>query len=117
MKLLIDAQLPKLLADFFRWKGYDAVHTLELPAKNATPDAEIMRFADNEDRFVVTKDIDFYESKIINNTPLKLIIISTGNITNKDLLQLIDKNIDTIEKLAKEFAIIEIDKHTIKVSK
>ena len=48
---------------------------------------------------------------------MKLLIASTGNITNKELLQLIDKNLETIEKLTEEFTIIEIDKLTIKANK
>jgi predicted nuclease of predicted toxin-antitoxin system len=41
MKFLIDAQLPKALANFFRERGFDAIHTLELPNKNITDDLEI----------------------------------------------------------------------------
>lgn len=117
MKLLIDAQLPKLLADFFNWKGHDAIHTLDLPAKNTTTDAEIIEFADKDERFVVTKDFDFYESKIVYNKPLRLFIISTGNITNKELLELIDKNLENLVKITADCNIIELDKDTIKASK
>lgn len=90
MKFIIDAQLPIILANFLREKGLDATHTLELPQKNATPDSEIIRIADEENRIVITKDYDFYESKLLRNKPLKLIFILSGNITNPELMQLID---------------------------
>ncbi len=41
MKFLIDAQLPRRLADWLRGAGYEAVHTLELPAGNRTQDYDI----------------------------------------------------------------------------
>ncbi|EAW39007.1 hypothetical protein L8106_01792 [Lyngbya sp. PCC 8106] len=41
MKFLIDAQLPMRLARILQIAGYDTVHTLDLPQKNATPDTEI----------------------------------------------------------------------------
>ena len=39
MKFLIDAQLPRRLAGRLREVGFDAIHTLDLPLANRTPDA------------------------------------------------------------------------------
>lgn len=41
MKFIVDAQLPKSLAYALREKGFDAIHTSELPDGNETTDAEI----------------------------------------------------------------------------
>jgi predicted nuclease of predicted toxin-antitoxin system len=41
MKFLVDAQLPKHLADCLNWWGHDAVHTLDLADGNHTPDWRI----------------------------------------------------------------------------
>ena len=38
MKFLVDAQLPVKLAQILRQKGYDAIHTKELPHQNQTSD-------------------------------------------------------------------------------
>ena len=57
MKFLIDAQLPKVLAEFFRERGFDAVHTLELPNKNVTGDSEINRISLAEQLFSQTRTI------------------------------------------------------------
>ena len=38
MKFLIDAQLPQKLVGWLQEKGHDAIHTLDLPRKNATSD-------------------------------------------------------------------------------
>ncbi len=54
MKFLIDAQLPRRLAGRLREVGFDAIHTLDLPLANRTPDAIINEVSVNEQRVVVT---------------------------------------------------------------
>ncbi len=41
MKFIIDAQLPRRLSYFLREKGFDSIHTLDLPKGNKTSDTEI----------------------------------------------------------------------------
>ena len=41
IKFIVDAQLPKKLSLLLKYKGYDSIHTLELPNKNKTKDSEI----------------------------------------------------------------------------
>lgn len=60
MKFLVDAQLPKALADFMNAQGLEAVHTLELPDKNKTQDGYISRLATTEKLIVVSKDAVFW---------------------------------------------------------
>lgn len=76
--------------------GHDTVHTLELPEQNRTTDAEISRIADAAERIVVSKDSDFRASHMLNGTPARLLIVSTGNITNRQLLALFDQHIDAV---------------------
>ena len=45
MKLLIDAQLPRRLVREFAAVGVDALHPLDLPLGNRTPDAELTALA------------------------------------------------------------------------
>lgn len=45
MKFIVDAQLPRSLAAFLRDKGFDVIHTCELPDGNETTDAEIIRLS------------------------------------------------------------------------
>ena len=66
MKFIVDAQLPKLLSDLLNNRGFDSIHTLDLPNKNSTSDKEITEIAFNEKRIVITKDNDFLESFILN---------------------------------------------------
>jgi len=114
MKFLLDAQLPKKLCEFLKWKGYDALHTLDLPNKNKTKDSQINQISIEQKRVVISKDLDFIESLLISNKPYKLIYVSTGNITNKELLELFGKNIEGIVKSIRKNRLIEItDKNII----
>ncbi len=48
MKFLLDAQLPIRLSYFLVKCGYDSIHTLNLPNKNATKDKEINQISIKE---------------------------------------------------------------------
>ena len=85
MKFLIDAQLPQKLLAWLTAAGEDATHTLSLPGGNRTTDAEIIAIADRELRVVVTKDADFVDSFSLRGQPNRLLLISTGNLSNDEL--------------------------------
>ncbi len=85
MNFLIDAHLPRRLAHRLREAGYDAVHTLDLPLRNRTPDNEIIEMCVSEERVLITKDADFVDSFWVRRQPPKLLLVSTGNITNAEL--------------------------------
>ena len=85
MNFLIDAHLPRRMFDWFVSAGCDAVHTLDLPRGNRTSDDELTTLADTEGRAVITKDADFVDSHTLQGRPAKLLLISTGNISNAAL--------------------------------
>jgi len=96
MKFLVDAQLPRRMTKWLRDGGQDAIHTLDLPLANATPDDEVRRICDADQRVLVTKDGDFVDSHLLAGRPAKLLLISTGNITNPDLESLMSTQIPVI---------------------
>ncbi len=96
MKFLVDAQLPARLARFLRQAGHDVVHTSDLPDGNRTPDRRIAELADGQSRVVVTKDRDFRDSHLLMNSPRRLLVVRTGNITNDALLKLFEDHLDAI---------------------
>jgi predicted nuclease of predicted toxin-antitoxin system len=85
MKFLIDAQLPRRLVGHFPQAGVDAIHTLDLPDGNRTTDQIINELSIKEQYVVVTKDSDFVESFLLRGEPWKLLLVSTGNISNTRL--------------------------------
>jgi predicted nuclease of predicted toxin-antitoxin system len=84
VNFLIDAQLPWRLAYRLRDAGHDVLHTLDLPAGNRTTDAEINELSTRNSRMLITKDTDFVDSFLLFHRPYKVLLISTGNITNSD---------------------------------
>jgi predicted nuclease of predicted toxin-antitoxin system len=117
VKFLIDAQLPKSLSDFLKLKGYDCIHTLELPDANDTTDNEILKHCGNENRVIITKDNDFLESFLINNEPKKLIFVRTGNIKNAELLDLFSINFEYLCNSISDNDLIEVNKTDIIIHK
>lgn len=109
MKFLVDANLPFKLAINLRNKGYDAIHTDNLPNKERTKDSEILSISQEKNRIVISKDSDFLDSHIIKKLPKKLLLISTGNITNKELLYLIENYFEQIEYYFTQYDLIEIN--------
>jgi predicted nuclease of predicted toxin-antitoxin system len=96
MKFLVDAQLPARLARFLCEAGHDAVHTSDIPDGNRIPDRRIAELADGESRVVVTKDRDFRDGHLLASSPRRLLVVTTGNITNAALLALFEAHLDAI---------------------
>ena len=115
MRFIVDAQLPRDLASFLKTHGHEAVHTAELPEKNRTPDEEIRRLADAEDRIVVSKDDDFVTSHWLRGTPKRVLLISTGNISNPELIQIMQDNFDSLEKALDEGVFVELTRTSLVV--
>ncbi|MFC2188279.1 DUF5615 family PIN-like protein [Fulvivirgaceae bacterium LMO-SS25] len=108
MKFIVDAQLPKSLSDFLNQKGFDSIHTLDLPDKNRTTDGQIAKLSTEEERVVISKDIDFLESFLIKSQPKKLIVVKTGNIPNRQLISIFEANLDTIIQMISRSNLLEI---------
>ena len=108
MKFIIDAQLPSILSEFIKEKTHDSVHTLELPEANKTQDGEIIEIAKTESRVVISKDSDFLQSHLIKGSPEKLILVSTGNISNRKLMTIFRKDWDNIVSAIKKYKLVEI---------
>lgn len=70
---IVDAQLPYEIAILLRKKGFDAVHTDDMPNRARTSDSEIRALAKNEGRIVITKDSDFFDSYILSKSPSRLL--------------------------------------------
>lgn len=96
MKFVVDAQLPRRAARWLQELGYDALHTLDLPEGNATRDTAVNAVALRDGRVVVTKDADFVNTFLLSGQPDRLLLISTGNITNADLEALLVPNLPAI---------------------
>lgn len=113
MKFIVDAQLPKSLAKWLREQGHDAIHTLDLPLKNATDDLDINELSLKEKRIVITKDSDFFDRYFQKTEPYKLLFLTVGNFSNQALLQLFTDNLDKITSTLETHFVVEINRNSL----
>jgi len=102
VKFIVDAQLPRTLKNLLIKEGHNAIRTLDLVLKNATPDGIINKISEAEDRIVISKDTDFLQSYMVNGIP-----------RNTDLLLLLRKHLDQIVELMSTQTLIEISETEI----
>ncbi len=110
MNFLIDAQLPHRLAHILQQYGHNVYHTLDLSEQNRTEDHEIMRFADANDCIVITKDSDFVDAFYLQHRPQKRWLLSTGTISNRDLVNLIRANLNQVIALFQQYRFVELSR-------
>lgn len=116
MKFLVDAHFPVRLKNWLVENGEDAIHTSDMPNKNHSSDLEIIQRATADNRIVVTKDSDFIKYRIVHSIPDRLLMVTTGNIVNKELIQLFEANFPTLKGLFEAGKkVIEIDNSAITV--
>ena len=108
MKLLVDAQLPRRLALWLQERGHEVVHTLDLAQQNRTPDPFLLAMAKQEDRVLVTKDTDFEITHELGQGPPKLLLITTGNIHNNELLGLFLRHEEALFRLLNQHTFLEL---------
>lgn len=113
MKFIVDAQLPRALCLLLSQNGYDCIHTLDLPQRNASTDNEISALSIKEHRIVISKDADFYDRYLVKVEPYKLIYITTGNISTQALLRLFEKNLQLIVDEISRNEVVEITRKSI----
>ena len=82
MKFLIDAQLPRRLAQQLEAAGVETTHTLDLPQGNRTTDQSLITLSLKEQCVIVTKDSDFVESFLLKREPWKLFRQETSATMN-----------------------------------
>ena len=117
MKILCDVHISFRVVAFFNSVGIEAVHVNYILNGSRTKDAEIAAFADENDFVVFTKDADFRDSHLLNQTPKKLIKVNLGNISTNDLLQILETNINKMKTIAeaKSF-MLEIDSNGLRLT-
>lgn len=107
MRLIIDQQLPPVLAEWFRQRGLDAAHVRELGLTDA-PDAVVWARAMLDDAVVVSRDEDF-ANLLRDRGGARLVWIRVGNCTNPQLLVMIEENWPAIaRRLAQGERLLEL---------
>lgn len=109
-RFLVDQQLPKALGRYLARHGHNARHIKDYPGGATLPDADVARLADAEDRFVVTKDDDFRISHLLRKPPARLLHVTCGNISTRDLLAMFEDHWPELLAATNEHQHVEIDR-------
>jgi len=84
-----------------------------LPEQNRTSDETVNQVAVDEGRIVITKDSDFVNSFLLVRRPPRLLLVSTGNISNRELERLFLDNIETLITGFATHAYIELSRYHV----
>ncbi|OCX54119.1 hypothetical protein BEL04_07580 [Mucilaginibacter sp. PPCGB 2223] len=114
MKFLCDVHISYKLVNRLILLGFECIHVNNILNNWNTTDNEICSFADAGGFVVITKDADFRDSFLVRNTPKKLIKINLGNISNAELMDIIETNLAAIVKLdGYDSFLVEVDKNRL----
>lgn len=91
------------------------MHTLDLPRGNRTSDADILEAAGHEGRVVVTEDDDFVQSCLVTGRPKRLLLISTGNISNDALERIVRTHADDVANALATATFVELGRNSLTV--
>jgi predicted nuclease of predicted toxin-antitoxin system len=101
MQFLVDVHLPISLSKFLdKQQECQAIHVNQILQKWHTTDADICKYADENNMVIITKDSDFKNSHFINKTPQKVLRVTLGNISNSDLIVLFERYLTSILSLS-----------------
>jgi predicted nuclease of predicted toxin-antitoxin system len=115
VKFLVDAQLPPRLARALVAAGHDAVHTLDLPEGKRSTDRAVAGMADADDRVLITKDGDFRDSHRLRASPRRLLIVTTGNIGNDQLLAIFAQHLGLLVTALESAGMVELGHDSVEI--
>ncbi|MBC3786193.1 DUF5615 family PIN-like protein [Spirosoma utsteinense] len=115
MMFLVDEQLPALLAEWLCTKGHDAVHVSALLTNTRIPDGYIGERSMIEKRVVISKDVDFLNTYLIKKQPYKLVYITTGNLKNRDLLDLFRSQFKSLLHILETAHVVELNRDVMNI--
>lgn len=119
MRFLIDQPVSPMLALWLRSAeggGHDAVHARDLGLSSA-PDTDLFALASSESRIIVTCDLDFARLLALSgNAGPGLILFRAGNITDVEMLALLQRVLaETTAETLPRSAIV-VDEQSIRIA-
>ncbi len=114
MKFLVDMALPPALADRLKERGHDAIHAFRIGLHRA-PDESILERAGEEERIVVTADLDYPRLLALAEADKPgLILFRGGNWNEHDAFERLAKVFDTVPEKELAHSIIVIERRRIR---
>jgi predicted nuclease of predicted toxin-antitoxin system len=96
VRFLVDAQLPPRLAAWLVARGHEAVHVESIGLRH-DDDGPILQWAISNDAVLVTKDRDFAPRPVEPPSPIQIVWIRTGNVSNRVLFERLEVGWPAVE--------------------
>lgn len=109
MRFLVDMPLSPELAVWLEQQGHDAIHAIEVGLHRAS-DAAILEYGRNEQRVVVTADLDYPRLLALAEAEGPgLVLFRGGNYSEREAVERLRRALETIpiEELANSIVVIE----------
>ncbi len=117
MRLLLDQGLPRSSAEILRNKGWDIQHTGEIGMSRAT-DRQILEYARDEQRIVITLDSDFHAILAVENLDSPSVVrIRQEGLRGPELAELVEKIWSRIGQQLGNGAMATITEKAIRIRK
>ncbi|MCD6361784.1 MAG: DUF5615 family PIN-like protein [Armatimonadetes bacterium] len=114
MRWLIDMPLSPALAVWLQGQGHEAVHALHVGLSTAT-DTEILDRARDEDRTIVTADLDFPQLLALSGAERPgVVLFRGGSYSEADVRELMSKILELLTEEQIQSAITVVDRHRIR---
>ncbi len=115
ISILLDQGLPRSAASLLRDEGWDALHTGDIGLSRST-DRQILEFARNEQRVIITLDSDFHTILALTNASTPSVIrIRLEGLRGPDLALLIKKIWPRVEPQVKKGAMVTVTESGIRI--
>ena len=117
MKLLLDQGLPRSSAEILRNKGWDIQHTGDIGMSRAT-DRQILEYARDEQRIVITLDSDFHTILAVENLNSPSVVrIRQEGLRGPELAELVEKMWSRIGQQLENGAMATITEKAMRIRK
>ena len=115
ISILLDQGLPRSAASLLRDEGWDVLHTGDIGLSRST-DRQILDFARNEQRVIITLDSDFHTILALTNASTPSVIrIRLEGLKGPDLALLIKKIWPRVEPQVKKGAMVTVTESGIRI--
>ncbi len=115
ISILLDQGLPRSAASLLRDEGWDALHTGDIGLSRST-DRQILEFARNEQRVIITLDSDFHTILALTNASTPSVIrIRLEGLRGPDLALLIKRIWSRVEPQVKKGAMVTVTESGIRI--
>ena len=108
IRILLDQGLPRTTASYLQTEEWDVLHTGDI-GLSKTKDIEILEYARNNNRIIITLDADFHSFLAVTNAASPSVIrIRMEGLKARDIAKLIKRVWPSIELSARQGAMITI---------